>query len=69
MCVLKEVVGINGSAGNKKFVNELVNEVKNEADMRAKKVRLALSILRSIQSSIRPILSSIHLTVDEYDNE
>ena len=26
-------------------------------------------ILRSIPSSIRPIPSSIHLTVDEYDNE
>ena len=35
-------------------------------DTRAKTVRLALLILRSIPSSI---LSSIHLTVDEYDNE
>ena len=40
--------------------------IKTRPDTRAKTVRLALLILRSIPSSI---LSSIHLTVDEYDNE
>ena len=40
--------------------------LKTRPDTRAKTVRLALLILRSIPSSI---LSSIHLTVDEYDNE
>ena len=38
-------------------------------DTRAKTVRRALLILRSIPSSIRPTPSSIQLTVDEYDNE
>ena len=32
-------------------------------------VRRALLILRHIPSSIRPIPSSINLTVNEYDNE
>ena len=38
-------------------------------DTQAKMVRLALSILRPIQGSIRPFSSSLNLTVDEYDNE
>ena len=43
--------------------------IKTRPDTRAKTVRRALLILRSIPSSIRPIPSSIQLTVDEYDNE
>ena len=42
---------------------------KTRPDTRAKTVCRALLILRSILSSIRPFPSSIHLTVDEYDNE
>ena len=42
---------------------------KTRPDTRAKTVRRALLILRTILSSIRPIPSAIPLTVDEYDND
>ena len=41
----------------------------NKAGYTGQDGALALLILRSIISSIRPIPSSVHLTVDEYDNE
>ena len=46
-----------------------VKSLLTRPDTRAKTVRRALLILRSIPSSIRPIPSSINLTVEEYDNE
>ena len=47
----------------------LPEKERTRPDTRAKTVRRALLILRSIPSSIRPTPSSIQLTVDEYDNE
>ena len=46
-----------------------LNRHETRPDTRAKTVRLALLILRSLPKSVTPILSSFHLTVDEYDSE
>ena len=53
----------------KQTAGHITNHSRTRLDTRAKTVRRALLILRSIPSSIRPTPSSIQLTVDEYDNE